>query len=262
MARNDPEHVDKIIDSKFNRRPTKTEDYRSKCTTGYVFTTSDSKAAGKSDFHHILPIHTLGSDHLVPDDKIDFFHNCMAMTEWDINDGHNLIGLPTRDVYREYDQGKKDRLGVGPSGQGATTNLSVLRSFAARLGMFGVIPDLPCHQNHHSEYNKGVIDYLQQQIWRPLAREQEKCSLSGVTLRSQLRGASKHWRDFLESRGRECQGASHCWVHRNDKGYDKFWYIPFSMHPGTPPPWPPPPEWSGGAKSARKAWLSSLFPGG
>jgi hypothetical protein len=259
MARKDPEHVPEIIDSKFNRRPADTATYRENCQSGYVFTTAVETAAGQSHFHHILPIQTLGSAYLSPQDKKDFFHQCMAMTEWNINDGHNLIGLPTKAVYRSHEGSRKKPEILQLSGLAASEDLSAERNEAARQAIFGAIPDLPCHQNQHDVYNIKVINHLKRQVWQPLVKEQKNCKLSPVALRERLRNSSDHWRKFLVRRGAEHQGASHCWVHRNDRGYRSFWYVPFSMHPGTPPKVPPPPDLSGVAKSKRKAWLSSLF---
>ncbi len=256
MARKDAEHVDKIVESKFNRRPASTETLRSNCTTGYIFT-FDEGAGGQSQYHHILPIQTLADDFMEPTDKIDFFHSCMAATSWDINDGHNLISLPVRDVYYNYEKRSQTPV-VQAAGLAATPFRSALRDLAAQMGVFGALPDLPCHEiGHNPDYNHGVINYLQQQVWRPLAREQKACSVDSEDIRGQLEAASDHWRNFLVTRGNERGGTSHCWVHRNDPGYDQFWFVPFSMNPGTPTKVPPPPPWPG---RGLKTWLQSLLP--
>lgn len=246
------EHVPEIKESKFNRQRASTETMRGNCTTGYTFTQGEG-AAGQSQYHHVLPIETLQDGSIDPQGKLDFFHKCMALTEWDINKGSNLIGLPTKDIYLANDRSHADESHLGKP---ATSWLTQLRNVASEFGMFGVLPDLPCHQVEHNMYNEEVIKYLKRQIWQPLAKEQEACKVSGENFAGQLDSASSHWRQFLVDRGASHGGAAHCWMHRHDKGYDQFWYIPFSMNPGTPRKSKPPAR---APSRKQSAWLSSLF---
>jgi len=261
MSRKDLEHVKKIIDSKFNRRPASTKTLRKNCSKGYVFTTETNTSKWMSEFHHALPIQTLGSAFLVPEDEVDFFHNCMALTEWDINEEVNLIGLPTRKVYKSFLQADFDASTISAIGAAATDLLSAERNQAARAGKAGIIPDLPCHKNDHHAYNAAVITYLQDYVWIPLAEKKEsgECKISGEGIREILVDTSELLLEFLETRGREHQGASHCWVHRNDDGIRDIWYIPLSLDPDDPTPIPPPPDWTGVSNEKKKEWLKSLF---
>jgi hypothetical protein len=189
-------------------------------------------------------ISAMQDGNIEPANKLDFFHNCMAATTWDINDGHNLISLPTRQPY-----GHSDRDDVVNSARGALAD--------AMAGIFGAIPDLPCHSNEHPAYTEAVIVDLKKNLWRPLARDQKKCKADGKSIRRQLRNASTAWRTFLTDRGAEHGGAALCWKNRNEPGYDAFWYIPFSMAPN-PTKSTAPPDYDD-RKVFVKVWLKTLF---
>ena len=248
------EHVEKLKETKFNRQRARTDVLRENCTAGYVFTYSGG-AAGQSEFHHIIPISAMQDNSIEPSDKLDFFHDCMAATTWDTNTSQNLIGLPTKQAYMALDR-KSDQNVARHSGMKATSFISAIRNIASRMAAFATVPDLPCHDNDHPSYTEELIQYLKRQIWQPLAQEKKACNVNGKSIRSQLESASSHWRQFLVKRGAEHGGAAHCWVKRHEPGYDKFWYIPFSMNPGTPRKAKPPPKLP---KKNQAEWLEKLF---
>lgn len=97
------EHVDEIEKSKFNRQRAATDKLRKNCKEGYIFTRKGVKevkeginkgksykfvnASGQSAFHHVLPVTTLQDGNInVKDDVLQYIHNSMAATKWDIND--------------------------------------------------------------------------------------------------------------------------------------------------------------------------------
>ena len=248
------EHVDKIIESKFNRQRASTETLRANCSTGYAFT-HGGKAARQSEYHHILPVETIQDASIEPSDELDFFHNCMAMTTWDINESENLIGLPTKIPYLEFDR-DPDRNVARSSDRTANKFHSQIRNLAAALGAFGTIPDLPCHKNDHPRYNEDLILYIQRNVWQVLQIERQKCKIQGKSILKELRSASSHWRKFLVNRGADHGGAAHCWENREKPEYAEYWFIPLSLDPGTPRKVPVPPRYAG---SNRKAWLKSLL---
>lgn len=248
------DHVPPVKDWKINRIRGSTEKLRGNCTTGYMFTVGD-QAKGQSEYHHILPIESLQDGSIEPQAKLEFLQCCLAITEWDIDKGDNLIGMPTKGVYEAADR-KANKTDMEGAGTDANPFRSRLRELAAQVGFFGTLPDIPCHENAHNLYNVEVIKYLCKKIWQPLAKEKEDCNVSPKSVAGQLDSASKHWRDFLVNRGTSNRGAAHCWVHRHDPGYDAFWYIPFSMNPGKPrkakaPPRLPP--------TKQADWLKNLF---
>src|SRR5678815_488005 len=118
MAGGAKEHVEKVRTSKFNRQMEK-DVLRSNCGgEGYVFcnlaTDGSTNAAGRSQFHHVLPISSLQDAQITYPEKgeeIDFIHKCMAITTWDINEQPNLLGLPSKLPYEDADR----RIGKGMS---------------------------------------------------------------------------------------------------------------------------------------------------
>jgi hypothetical protein len=249
----DKEHVEVIKDSKFNRQRAETPTLRANCTTGFIFTFSGG-AAGKSEFHHILSISSLQDGNIQPNDKLDFFHNCMAMTEWDTNDGHNLIGLPRKDVYESAD---RRPLAAGESP--FQLQLPGAANWDAAVGIFGSVPDLPCHQWEHDDYNKEQVKDLKTKLWQPLARERKNCTADGKSIKRELEGRSDAWRTFLVNRGKEEGGCALCWRNRNKPGYAEFWFKPFSMNPVSPKRVIPPPEHIDDRTGTIKQWLETLF---
>ena len=136
----------------------------------------------------------------------------MRATNWDINAASNCIGLPMK---RAYKYRPKDPL----------WDL------------------LPCHQiDHNPHYTKGVSKWLNSKVWSKLKKQKKSCNVKGKDIASALEGGSKHWLARLVGRGAEQKGTRHCWVNRHKKSMKGKWYLPFSMHPGTPPPRKPIPN--------------------
>jgi len=244
----DKEHVERLKESKFNRQRAETSTLRANCTTGFIFTLNGT-AAGQSAFHHILAISSLQDGTILPNENLAFFHDCMAATTWDINDGPNLIGLPLKPVYESADRNPVTR---------AVSLIAGMGDLSAAMGNFGGVPDLPCHQNEHDDYNKHQAIDLTDNIWNPLNDVREECKVDGRSILDELKSAIAAWRQFLVNRGAEHGGAASCWRNRNQPGYRDFWYIPFSMNPGNPLKAIPPPDLS--KRSATiDAWLETLF---
>jgi hypothetical protein len=240
------EHVERIEKSNFNRQRAGTDTLRANCSSGFIFTRNE-KSAGQSAFHHILAISSLQDGSISPAENLDFFHDCMAATTWDTNDGKNLIGLPLRRVYASSE--------LYPT-TWAISLTPGMGDLGGAMGMFGGIPDLPCHQVEHDDYNREQVTDLIQNVWKPLNDKRKECEVNGKSIRDELDGSIAAWRQFLVNRGSEHGGAASCWRNRNRPGYDLFWYIPFSMNPGTPrKAQPPPPKPDRGVK----AWLRELF---
>jgi hypothetical protein len=246
------EHIKRIRNSKFNRQRASTSTLRSNCSTGYMFTWGTG-AAGQAEYHHILPIECLQDDCIQPDSHIEFFRNCMALTVWDINNGDNLLGLPTKFPYKGFvDNVAAVIAGLNPG----------LANAQAMAGGFGAVPDLPCHKReHYPAYNDGVADDLNDKVWLKLAKDQPKCRAKGTDIQGHLENASFHWRMKLLNRGKGGDsgglGAAYCWRNRNEPECKPIWYIPFSMNPGTPERLEPPPERPVG--KGVKAWFQNIF---
>lgn len=252
-------HAEELVDiedSEFNRIPDSTATYRANCDTGFKFTYLDL-ARRQAEFHHIICIQSIQDAQIEPKDKLDFFRKCMVLTDWDINDGHNLIALPTkRALYRSDLKGLNPRQLV----------FFFIHEMDAQMGKFGTVPDLPCHTNDnnaHENYRAEVIDHLKQNVWQPLAEGKDltECEkVDGINIRDQLRIISDFWRNFLNQRGQFHGGAAYCWRNRHDEEIENVWYIPLSMDPGDPPKVPPPPDWRKIGENL-KLWLKNIFKG-
>lgn len=196
------------------------------CSTGYYKTTELFMQV-----HHIICISCV-SDSTIYDQleenntHFKFIKNCLAETDWNINDGHNCIGLPLKRAYVDK----------------------------------RAPPDwdkLPCHQvDHNPYYTVKVSEDLKKKVWEPCIEEAEECKFEFKDLKKQLKKRSTAWRNFLVNRGKEEKGTRYCWENRLK--IQNLWYIPFSMHPGTPIPRKPPPNWDDFSKSMQK-FLKGMF---
>jgi hypothetical protein len=253
------EHVAEIEKSNFNRQRSSTEVLRKNCKEGYIFTKKGEatiksgvnagktykfvNAAGQSAFHHVLPVTTLQDGNInVDDDVLQYIHNLMAATTWDINEEPNLIGLPLKPVYMSADRAINNNKA-----------LSELTGLDPQQGAFGALPDLPCHQIEHNIYIDKVVDYLHRTIWKKL-KAPKPCTDQSECLKGRLDAASKKFRKWLQARGKQEKGAAYCWFHRDE--IPDSWYIPLSMCVGVPQKREPPPKLP---SRNQKQWLQELF---
>lgn len=182
------------------------------CNTGYP-----KAAMGRTprwmEVHHLLCVHACSDSTFPSDVDAQFLKDCLAITDWCINDHtypvgageSNVIGLPTKQAYVSDPSGAWDML--------------------------------PCHQVDHDIYLEDVNSYVTDQIWKKLqqAKDQKKCELlTPEKLKERFTKASKKWRTHLETRGKEQGGAKAC-LDYCLKGAphptinDQNWHIPFSM---------------------------------
>jgi len=260
------QHVEILKWGKFNRQRAGTSTLRKNCSVGYTFKkTSIRMYKGKereyvvsqrrSNYHHALVCEALKDSSIKPEDKLDFFHNCMAITEWDINAGLNLIGLPMKIAFRDADKQNATPISNPTADIGA--QLAAAAEALASSGVAGGAPNLPCHQHEHSEFNKEVVTHMQDNVWKPLGKEQEDCKIEKKNIEEELNNECEHWRDWLQDRGKEKDGAAVCWQNRNTPQYEPHWFHPLSMNPGSPRKLLPPPNiHEAGNKSE---WLKKMF---
>lgn len=254
MAGGAAEHVEKVLNSKFNRQRAKTETLRANCgSDGYVFTKmSDGieSGAGQCEFHHVLPIEATDDANILKDEETaeekEFIHKCMAKTTWDTNEQPNLIGLPTKRPYYSAD------LQIGKTPSLCAADLLALES---QLGQFGALPNLPCHLNDHNRYNVEVIKKLDSELWQTLLNGREDCKDKGRSIRSLLQAQSRAWKAELKARGTRQGGAAECWVNRHTTKR-AVWHIPLSM--AASPAWSEPPPQRPKSVSV-KEWLKKIF---
>ncbi len=187
--------------------------YRNNTNTGFYDNT------GLWEAHHILCNHSV-EGRQIDDDSKSFVEACLWITEWNLNDAHNMIGLPKN---RQY----INTLGTKPV-------------------------NLPSHQIGHNTakgYTNEVTTYLKDKIWDTLNDKREAHKINAQAIKEELKSGSDHFRKLLGKRGERKKGTLHCWQHRfptppptiSSASYvqEEKWYYPFSMakkpserHPG------------------------------
>lgn len=189
----------------------------------YRDATGSGFTSGLWEAHHILCNHAVeGRDTSVAADP-QYVEDCLWITDWNLNDAHNMIGLPKNRQYR------------------------------ASLGK--VPQNLPSHQVDHNTsdgYTNECKRYLEANVWTSLDNNRTDHEMNAESLQSQLRAGSDHFRRVLTRRGERNGGTQDCWEHRfphapstasaaERASYQqkKKWYAPFSMgakprkrHPG------------------------------
>jgi hypothetical protein len=177
------------------------DEHINNCATGY-------RKKGFAQIHHIVSVTCMQDatiEKTVPKNQMAFIRNCLAETEWNINEEPNNVGMPKTIAYFLRPRDRWD--------------------------------DWPCHQvDHNPQYTDAVSGYLYKKIWSKLIRDRKKCVFDPEKLAGKLNTASTNYRTFLSTRG---QGTRHCWNNRFEL---EKWYVPFSMDPGEPRARKPPPE--------------------
>lgn len=182
------------------------QEHAKKCKKGKKSYTVE----GYCQIHHLLCVHACSNVNM-PADKEEYIRACLAVTDWNINESHNTIGLPTKNAYTER-----------------TTD----------TGWDG----LPCHQCDHRKYLKAIEVWVTDNIWNKLeaAKKKKACDkVKGKSVANLFKKGSKEWRSFLTKRGEggdsDGHGTKACLDYSLSKSEDArmndIWYIPFSMAP-------------------------------
>jgi len=189
--------------------------YRNNTNTGFF------SAAGIWEAHHVLCYDSVESREISENE--DYVEACLWITDWNLNDSLNMIGLPKN---RQY----KQTSGTTPS-------------------------NLPSHQVDHNTkngYRDEVTMWLKDNIWDTLNDKRKAHEINAKSIENVLKSASDKFRELIESRGQRKKGTLYCWQHRlptpppalpasaqSSYKQEKKWYFPFSMakkpnerHPG------------------------------
>lgn len=165
--------------------------YRGNSTTGYK--------KGDWQAHHILCEHALGSRSFKAPDK-EFAEQCLWVTKWDLNDAHNMIGMPIRSDFRRED---------------------------GKMGM-----DICSHANDHNTpagYTDECKDHLQTNIWDKIKKSQNGHTTKPSDISATLKAATTSFRTKLSTRAAREGGTLHMWKERHKPANANKWYKPFSM---------------------------------
>ncbi len=177
--------------------------------------------------HHIICIMSMADRELENKAQETYIDECLFVTNWNINEEPNMIGLPVRCKYRrEY------------SDDDFSLN------------------NVPAHDNDHNgtgAYLDEVKGHLMKNIWSKFNADKKVHELDPESLKSQLKEVSKHFQGVLLDRGTRNGGTVASWKCRLDNNTDKEarknsfggrrwamspnpnlatsnqWYFPFSM---------------------------------
>jgi hypothetical protein len=202
------------------RRNRNGDEHRNKCKKGYIHLST------YSNIHHIVCVSSMADGTIkgyVPDDaQFEFIQNCLAVTNWNINDEPNVVGLPKKQAY-------VDKAAEPPSWDGWA-----------------------CHQVDHHTYLTKVSQRLFDQIWVTCQDVAQDCKVKGTAIAGQLKDESDYWLKKLGGRG-----TAVAWATRENN--PDTWYKPFSMDHISPSKRKPPPDWAKNFSSKMLSRLSELF---
>jgi len=184
--------------------------------------------------HHVLPGTTVSratiEEQIKDSEKVEYIEGCKWITDWDLNEKYNLIGLPTIWDYIlaeriSGDQKKKELIELSGSKKKRISRLEkLLKNFVGPI-------DLPAHQPvswGHTDFNDEVMLYLKKEVWDPLKVKKKEHEIEPESIKSKLDKSVKSFQDKLQRRGRREGGTEKNWPKRLEKG-NNTWFHPFSM---------------------------------
>lgn len=210
--------------------------YRATCTSGFL--------GARWDAHHLLPQTSIEKAvGQFKDPKRKYLSDVQYITNWVINNGGNMLGMPQFASFLFYYQAKEGLLAaqnpkLGTAGEGAkvkayaNTFNSVAK--AARQKWLKDLPKqspegYPIHRPvnwGHTDYNDQVQADLKTKVWDPLDEKKKKHDVDAASVAGQLGGMSTSYRAKLKARGATTTHAR--WKKRYDKN-DNAWFKPFTM---------------------------------
>jgi hypothetical protein len=174
--------------------------YPTTCKAGMGKPVRDSKKRWQA--HHVLSI-TCMTDarrrkgYPAGADVRKYIDDCLAATEWNINDEPNLLGMPLNFHHRTTD-------GIQP---------------------------YPSHQADHNTadgYTKEVSDWMQENVWSTLQAKKQIHKVDVKTIKTELENTSKHFRGLLmDTHPMRDLGTHESWKQRFQRL--NSWFKPFSM---------------------------------
>lgn len=188
-------------------RAKRSDEHITKCTTGFGFKGgARQKFPGKEnrvEVHHIFCCRA-AKDAAIPKsvDK-QYLDACFAITNWNINEAHNTIGLPRKWAYVK----DKDSSATGWNGYA-------------------------CHMVDHDLYLHVVETWLKGNVWGKLdkAQKDKKCKIVNATsLEAKLKSCTDEYKPGLT--GRQTLKALEYCHDKNDDFTDDDWFKEFSMWP-------------------------------
>jgi hypothetical protein len=161
--------------------------------------------------HHIICISSMGSRDVT---KIKLEQG-LYITEWNINEEPNMIGLPQKCQYRQsYGDAEAETL-VNPAAGAA--------KWAAAEPH-----NLPAHNVDHPMYTDEVTIELENRIWSKFDEAKGDHAADAEWLLKKLKKFSEDFQKLLLGRGGRPPGTVNAWQQRVTLGMGN-WEAPFSM---------------------------------
>lgn len=177
-------------ESKLTRASAST--YRGNSTTGFT--------QGSWQAHHILCEHAIGSRSFPDSETEAFAEQCLWVTKWDLNDSHNMLGMPVRTDFR--------------NGRVAPMNIC-------------------SHSNDHNTtngYTSECLKFMQANVWDKIQKGKNGHTTDPSDISETLKTATDYFRGELTRRGSvRSGGTTIAWINRHEEDWADTWYIPFSM---------------------------------
>jgi hypothetical protein len=226
----DPDHFNATSKNKvgvFDKSP----DYRKICLgCGHGY------HGGLWQAHHVLPGVALQKatieNQVKNAEKAAYIENCKWITDWNLNENYNMMGLPT---IWDYIIAEKIKQAAGSTAEKIRLSdyrSNLIKALVNALGANFIGPkNLPAHNPvswGHVDFNGEVTDFLKTEIWDHLNENKEEHKINPESIKGQLDDAAEHFMSELNERGQRGEGTEKEWPRRFDSG-NTTWFHPFSM---------------------------------
>lgn len=205
--------------------------YRSSCKSG-----KRGYLGPLHEAHHILPQTSIEESIESSATDKDYLEAVKWITEWNINQPANMVGLPhyhAYDLYYQFQATLETSPGDAPKADALVDWFNKYK-LAWRSRWLKIIAHIkpegwPIHNPvswGHTQYNRKVKISLQKECWARIDATRKDHALDAATIKSQLESLSAKYFGHLQNRGKGTNKEK--WARRHDEN-DEDWYEPFTM---------------------------------
>jgi hypothetical protein len=212
-------------------------DYTETCTRGFK--------GGGYNAHHIIPQTALKrSANELKRPKKRYITDVQYITDWNINNTNNMIGLPHFRSYLFYYQYNADQIDEENPKLKKDGEIAKIKRYINTFNKWtketreGWLEDFTKRGNPetypihlpvswgHTDYNVEVKTKIKTQIWEPLDEKQKEHELDAQKVTKLLNDLSNHYYRKLRNRK---DAIRKNWNKRYDQKKNPDWYKPFTM---------------------------------
>lgn len=191
-----------------------------------------------SEAHHVLPAEAIENAALESSDddadKLRYIRDVQYITDWNINDPTNLVGLPNIISYDLYYQNKIRPKIPYDSVKKLYQHFMRFSQKARRSAVSSLQTSSPegwpIHNPSnwgHSAYTAEVIQEIKVNVWDPISSNKKKHKVDAKTVKGEIKTWAEENYNWLENRG---TGSAVLWEKRLDSGDKTDWYTPYTMY--------------------------------